>query len=256
LTSGIPADEFFPRVLANIEHCAKNSLNTTVNYDLTRPTLPHFLPTVEMICKDLGIRILGIKFFPHGRGFQNRERLEIPYREWHDFLVQVTELAIHDTSFDNLVQISVLCPWELYLPLIREGYAKETIERTWDYKSPLAWERYSECTNLGCDGGVTHCAINADGYLTTCGTIPTLEGLCAGNVMNSSFSKVWENSDVLLRVRNQRLEDIGEPCISCSLKSICGGGCRARAFVLSGSLRGRDPGCPIVEAYLSKREVE
>lgn len=243
---GSSGEHLFPVVLEKIKYCLKHSMNATVNYVLTRPTLRYFFPTVERVCGELGVQVLGIKFFPHGQGFHRYHQLEIPYEEWHEFLVNATRMAERDCSFDNLVQLSVTCPWELYLPLLREGYHKETVERIWNYKSPLAWTRYSDFRNVGCDAGVTHCAINAEGFLTPCGTIPYLDSLYAGNVNHTSFSDLWANADLLSRLRAIKLEDIGEPCISCWLKNVCGGGCRARAFVLSGQLEAPDPSCPIV----------
>ncbi len=253
LPSGAPAESYFLIILKNIEYAIKHELNVTINYVLTKPTLLHFFQTAELVCKNWGLKLLGIKFFPHGRGLENYESLEIPYEQWHHFLVQVTKKAQEDKSFDELVQISVTCPWELYLPLLSEGYEKEIIERIWDYKSPLAWERYSASRNLGCDAGVTHCAINSDGYVTICGTVPTLKSLYVGNVLNRPFFDIWFNSEVLEKVRKQRLENIGPPCITCTQKGICGGGCRMRAFVLSGNLDGLDLACPIAKTYLQKR---
>ena len=40
-----------------------------------------------------------------------------------------------------------------------------------------------------------------------------------------------------------------DACVSCEIRYLCGGGCRARAFFATGDARARDPYCALMKTY-------
>jgi radical SAM protein with 4Fe4S-binding SPASM domain len=100
----------------------------------------------------------------------------------------------------------------------------------------LAFQRESELVgNAGCLAGRQYCRITPEGDVTPCPYLPPV----AGNVRERSFDDIWRDAGVLQRLR---LENSEGRCGRCDYQELCGG-CRARAFALTGKLSSEDPWC-------------
>jgi radical SAM protein with 4Fe4S-binding SPASM domain len=90
----------------------------------------------------------------------------------------------------------------------------------------------------GCLGGTEFGFISYKGDVQICGFL----NISAGNLVenNFNFGKIWRNSEFLKRIRN-RAGYTGK-CRLCDFVGICGG-CRARAFAVSGDCLASDPVC-------------
>lgn len=86
-----------------------------------------------------------------------------------------------------------------------------------------------------CPCGVNYVRITPEGKVTPCPYAP----LVAGDLMESSFREIWEDSDVLNALRTGEL---GGRCGRCEYRGICGG-CRARAYATTGDIMGPDDSC-------------
>lgn len=238
-------DREFARVLDGLRLLAQSKLKTGVNYTVTRATIDDFYPTYHLI-RGLGVKdILAIKFFPHGAGRRHLDELELPYPMWRDFLVGMTERRLGLPEYEGL-QLSTLCPWEIYVPLLERGYDETTIEKTWVYMSPLKSELYRRDRDLGCHAGVTSCAISPNGDVYPCGTISShFEPLVCGNLQKQSFDDIWRDSPILKALRGTGLDDLRGHCPECGYKHLCGGGCRLRAFTMYRDLTAPDYLCPL-----------
>ena len=73
--------------------------------------------------------------------------------------------------------------------------------------------------------------------LTTCSSAK----LAAGNVRQMRFPEIWEKSELFQQLR--RVDDYRGKCHSCQYRKVCGG-CRARAYALTGDVLAEDPICP------------
>lgn len=88
----------------------------------------------------------------------------------------------------------------------------------------------------GCGAGKLTARIMTDGSLTACVFLANP----AGNLNETPFREIWNNSPVLDAIRNRDL--IGGNCLSCSFKSTCGG-CRAVSMAYYGNPLMGDPSC-------------
>ena len=88
----------------------------------------------------------------------------------------------------------------------------------------------------GCPAGTHYLGIRPNGDVTPCPYLP----LFAGNLRHVSLQEVWDRSDLFARIR-QRTE-LGGRCGDCELSSACGG-CRARAYGMTGDVMAEDPLC-------------
>ena len=90
----------------------------------------------------------------------------------------------------------------------------------------------------GCAAGMTN------GYLTILpngDVIPCmLLQIKLGNVREESITQIWDNSQVLLKLRNRNLLE-GE-CGRCIYRDKCAG-CRGKAYEETGNMLATDPGC-------------
>ena len=90
----------------------------------------------------------------------------------------------------------------------------------------------------GCLGGKAFAFISHVGKVQICGFLETECGdlRCEG----LDFRKVWETSDVFQRMRD--VDGYGGKCGRCEYRRICGG-CRARAFAMTGDDLAEEPFC-------------
>jgi radical SAM protein with 4Fe4S-binding SPASM domain len=88
----------------------------------------------------------------------------------------------------------------------------------------------------GCLAGTAVCFISHDGKVFPCGYLPVE----AGDVRQQSFGEIWLNSPVFAALRDP--SRLTGKCGQCPFKLVCGG-CRARAFYLSGDYLAEEPYC-------------
>ncbi|MBU7045498.1 MAG: SPASM domain-containing protein [Theionarchaea archaeon] len=249
---GAPNVKEFNKVIDNLQKMHDYNLYTNVNFTVTRLNKNYLFNTLEFARKLHTQGFLAIKFFPYGRGGQNLEQLELPYNDWKTLLLELTKMKEEDSSLEYF-QVSVTCPWEYYLPLMSEGYTVDDIERIWNYITPLGSEVYRSMRDLGCNAGVTTCALSPNGDVFPCGTVSArVPGLFCGNARERGLSSVWKNSEMFHKLRQLNLSEIRGACTDCEYKDVCGGGCRSRAFVQRNDLRDPDPLCP----FNQNREIE
>lgn len=99
------------------------------------------------------------------------------------------------------------------------------------------WRKLAEQVFHGCAAGRGFVYIKANGDVWPC---PFIE-VNAGNVRETSFSKIWNESDVLYKLRN-REKFLRGKCGKCEYRKMCGG-CRGRAMTYGGDIMGEDPSC-------------
>jgi radical SAM protein with 4Fe4S-binding SPASM domain len=90
----------------------------------------------------------------------------------------------------------------------------------------------------GCMGGRGFGFISYRGDVQICGFLDVPAGNLIEN--NFNFGKIWEESEFLKEIRN--VSNYRGRCRICEYVGICGG-CRARAYAMSGDYLGDDPVC-------------
>jgi len=87
----------------------------------------------------------------------------------------------------------------------------------------------------GCPAGTYYCRIGPEGDLTPCPYMP----LSVGNVRKTPFDELWKTSKILKEFREEKR---GGRCGDCEFTELCGG-CRCRAYALTGDYLAEDPSC-------------
>ncbi|MCA1563792.1 MAG: SPASM domain-containing protein, partial [Acidobacteria bacterium] len=88
----------------------------------------------------------------------------------------------------------------------------------------------------GCPAGTHYMGIRPNGEVTPCPYLPVF----AGSLRNASLTDLWRSSELFTGIR--RRTSLGGRCGECEMNAHCGG-CRARAYGMTGDLMAADPLC-------------
>lgn len=106
-----------------------------------------------------------------------------------------------------------------------------------------------------CNAGINMINITSQLDVYPCYLYQGIDGFKCGNLYDDLLFDIWQDSEVLYKLRNLRLEDI-EDCKNCKANTICSGGCRALALKKTDKLTGAIPGdyCNITKEYDCNKE--
>lgn len=134
----------------------------------------------------------------------------------------------YDRSKETSMEFKATCAPHYYR-VIRQRAKEEKRTLSFETDGMAAMTR-------GCLAGSGVCFISHRGDVQPCGYLP----LVAGNVLKTTFQKIWEESPLFLELRDvNRLEG---KCGACEYRMVCGG-CRARAYYETGSHLDAEPCC-------------
>ncbi|MDI6853859.1 MAG: heme b synthase [Deltaproteobacteria bacterium] len=94
-----------------------------------------------------------------------------------------------------------------------------------------------EAMTKGCLGGQGFAFVSYKGDVQPCGYLEQT----AGNIREQPFPEIWASSELFKQLR--AVDDYHGKCHACQYRKVCGG-CRARAFAMTGDALGEDPICP------------
>jgi AdoMet-dependent heme synthase len=88
----------------------------------------------------------------------------------------------------------------------------------------------------GCPAGTHYMGIRPNGDVTPCPYLPVF----AGSLRSATLADLWTSSELFTGIR--RRSSLGGRCGACEMNGHCGG-CRARAYGMTGDLMAEDPLC-------------
>ena len=88
----------------------------------------------------------------------------------------------------------------------------------------------------GCPAGTHYMGIRPNGDVTPCPYLPVF----AGSLRKTSLNELWNSSELFTGIRQRA--SLGGRCGECEMNGHCGG-CRARAYGMTGDLMAEDPLC-------------
>jgi radical SAM protein with 4Fe4S-binding SPASM domain len=200
------------------------------------------IPAMIDLAGELGARVLNFFFLVRtGRGEGITDITPDQYERILTYLARVQGLGNAEDGGTNQ-QASVFDqpedPWTVPAGrsrglIIRAKCAPffRRILYTLDAKSPLL-QNYAHGS---CPAGKAYCRIMPEGDVTPCPYMP----LVAGNLRERSFIDIWQQAEVLQKLREPQL---GGRCGTCEFSKICGG-CRCRAYATYGDYLAEDPAC-------------
>ncbi|PIE56374.1 MAG: radical SAM/SPASM domain-containing protein [Desulfobulbus propionicus] len=182
-------------------------------------------PKIYQLVKELGATAWYLfMIVPTGRGEDIMEEL-IPAEEYEDILDWHYQMEKEE---EDLLVRPTCAPQ--YYRLVRQ---KAREEGSGFRRRSL---KFSTGGSKGCLAGQLICLIDVDGHVLPCSYFP----LTAGNLRRQSFKEIWEGSELFKEMRD--FKSYKGSCGRCEYINICGG-CRARAYAVSGDYMAEEPFC-------------
>jgi heme b synthase len=211
----------------------KHGISFLINSSFTKRNQDE-IPKIYKLAKEIGATAWYMfMIVPTGRGEDIMDELIAPddYEEllkWHYEMEKGEE--------DILVRPT--CAPNYYRVVLQQ--AKEQGD---DFKRRTL--QFSTGGAKGCLAGQLISLIDVDGNVLPCSYFP----MAAGNIREKSFKDVWENSELFHDLRD--FKSYKGRCGSCEYVNVCGG-CRARAYAVSGDYMAEEPYCTYVPPKMRK----
>ncbi|MFX1325305.1 MAG: radical SAM protein [Promethearchaeota archaeon] len=239
----------FDKAISAIKNCVSEGLYTCIGSTITKQNVHQIYDLVDL-AKSLKIQKFEIvDFVPSGKASSQAQIALTPLQIekfsrivcdiWQDLMKEGYPLTI---SYKNPVFGRILAqqfPKVIIAPFFKSIFSREAIS-FFDFSERLSIGVFSKQSPFspfitGCECGVFTIHIKSNGEVTPCPLNPTY----LGNVKKSHIQKIWQGSPVLNQYRGLKYEG---QCGKCNFKTICGG-CRAKAFIKTGSNITSDPTC-------------
>ncbi len=213
----------FAGALAGIEACKAAGLPFQVNTTVTRDNLKE-LPAIHDLAIKLGAAAHHVfVLVPTGRGAEIADQLVTPaeYEETLRWLLARQK--------EGVIHLKPTCAPQFY--------------RLWREDAHARGEKITpqthgmEAMTKGCLGGQGFAFVSYRGEVQACGYLD----LVAGNIREQPFPEIWANSGLFRQLR--AVDDYHGKCHACQYRKVCGG-CRARAWAMTGDALAEDPICP------------
>jgi len=150
------------------------------------------------------------------------------YEKWLEWL--------YDREREGRIELKATCAPH-YFRVMRQGG-----RRPGDAGRPAAGRQAADGkpslhqATRGCLAGTGVCFVSHRGEVFPCGYLP----VSAGNARTAPLRDIWESAGVFAALRDPG--KLGGKCGACEFKMVCGG-CRARAFGVSGDWLAEEPFC-------------
>ncbi len=205
---GVPGA--YQKTLQGLHYLKDAHVPTNINITLTRSNFKE-LPHVGDIAHQMGASLSMTRLVL--TGVDAREDLQFKREtifELMDFLSQQNNLK--GASIQS--PFPVCCLGEENLPKMLHIYEMFDI--------------------VGCQGGITWCAVSPEGKVRSCGAM----GAEAGDLKTDDLRTIWKSEPIW---KCRTFTHVPPVCRECEYLSVCTGGCRADAYALSGNMSAPDP---------------
>ena len=208
--------------LAGMKAATAEGLEFQVNTTVTRGNLPQIEQIQETVVELGAVAHHIFLLVPTGRGRALTGEI-ISAQEYEDVLHWFC-----DKRGQVPLELKATCAPHYYR-IIRQR-AKETGEK-------LTFETHGlDAVTKGCLGGQGFAFVSHVGSVQPCGYLE----LSAGNIREKPFSAIWREAQLFKELRDPDL--LKGKCGLCEYRRVCGG-CRARAYEVSGDHLAEEPLC-------------
>jgi radical SAM protein with 4Fe4S-binding SPASM domain len=212
----------FDRALEGIRHLHDAGVPFQINVTLTKQNA-HQLADVYELAKSLSaVAVHVFMLVPVGCGQVLAETDMLSPQQYEQIMQDICALENRGE-----IQIKVTC-----------GPHYERVKRQLRIES-MAANPQSAIRNpqsKGCLAGLGVLFVSHRGDVYPCGYLP----VNCGNILEKRLIEVWDQSEDLARMRD--VAALEGKCGVCEYKQVCGG-CRARAFGMTGNYMGEEPYC-------------
>ena len=205
---GVPGA--YKKTIDGLEYLHNCQIPTNINITLTRQNFRE-LPYVGDIAKSLRTSLSMTRLVLTGTAVNKRLQFtRETITELMDFLLEQTDLK----------GASIQSPFPVCC-LGEEGISKML-------------NVYTMFDVVGCQGGITWCAVSPEGKVRSCGAM----GEEAGDLQTTDLRTIWKSESIC---KCRTFQHVPQTCLICEYLPVCTGGCRADAYAATGDLTTPDP---------------
>lgn len=205
---GVPGA--YQKAARGLNHLANHRVPTNINLALTRLNFRE-LPHVEEVARSLGASLSMTRLVLTGK--HANKTLQFTSQTISELMDFLLHCNVKGASIQS--PFPVCCLGEEGIPSMLEIYQKFDV--------------------VGCQGGITWCAVSPEGLVRTCGAMGREEG----DLKKESLRAIWSKSEFIWKCRT--FSHVPQTCLDCEYLSLCTGGCRADAYAVSGRTSDPDP---------------
>jgi len=217
----------FEGTLRGIDFLKKHGIPFLINSSFTKRNQED-IGSVFRLAKSLGATAWYMfMIVPTGRGEDIFEEL-IPKEDYEEILKWHYEMEKNEDAI--LVRPTCAPHYYRVVPQMAKAEGKKFKRRSLTF---------STGGGKGCIAAQSICLIDAFGEVKPCSYFP----LSAGNVKKTPFREIWEHSPLFKELRD--FDGYKGRCGSCEYLRVCGG-CRARAYAVTGDYLEEEPFCSYV----------
>ncbi len=214
----------------------KHSIPFLINSSFTKRNQDE-IPKVYKLAKELGATAWYMfMIVPTGRGEDMMEELTPA-----DVYEEILEWHYEMEKNEDDILVRPTCAPHYYRVVLQKK--KESGD---DFKRRTL--NFSTGGAKGCLAGQLISLIDVDGNVLPCSYFP----LEAGNIRKQSFKEIWEDSKLFNDLRD--FKSYKGTCGACEYVNVCGG-CRARAYAMTGDYMEEEPFCSYVPLKMQESEV-
>ena len=213
----------------------KHGIEFIINSSFTKRNQEE-IPAVYRLAKELGATAWYMfMIVPTGRGEEIMSEL-ISKEQYEEILEWHYRMEMDEKNM-------------LVRPTCAPHYYRVVLQRAKDEKSKFEKRtlKFSTGGAKGCIAGQLICLLDVDGNVLPCSYFPKP----AGNVRETSFKDIWENSGLFRDLRD--FKSYKGKCGACEYINVCGG-CRARAYSVHGDYMAEEPFCSHVPFKLTDKK--
>ena len=212
----------FDRAIQGVAYLKERGIEFQINTTITKYNLFELEDIFKFVVELGAIAHHIFLLVPTGRA-QDMVNKELNAKEYEDTLHWFYQQ--HDKT---TIQLKATCAPQYYRIMRQEAHRKgERVNR----------ETYGlDAVTRGCLAGTSYCFISHEGIIQPCGYLE----VNSGNLKESTFPDIWMNSSVFADLRD--FSKYKGKCGRCEYITVCGG-CRARAYALSGNYLSEEPLC-------------
>lgn len=213
----------------------ENGISFLINSSFTKRNQGE-IPKIYQLAKEIGATAWYMfMIVPTGRGEDIMDELIAP-EDYEKLLVWHYDMEKGEKD----ILVRPTCAPNYYRVVLQQ--AKEQGD---DYQRRTL--QFSTGGSKGCLAGQLISLIDVDGNVLPCSYFP----MAAGNIREKSFKEIWEKSELFQDLRN--FKAYKGRCGSCEYVNVCGG-CRARAYAVTGDYMAEEPYCTYIPLKMRKQE--
>jgi len=227
----------FDAALTGLSHCREAGMKTGVRFTATRENLDDIECMIRLSRDIRTDRFCVYWLVPSGRGREIYEEGQLLRKDTRPVLDALYRSA-HQVTPDSMEYLSVDAPQDIVYLL--ERLKSEDMS---EYSHAL---QLLDRQGVGCSAGLRVANIDPAGNVYPC-QFAQVDRFRIGNIRECRFSILWnDNRNPVLQEFRQKTDNLQGACGECQYRTICGGGCRVRAWYTTGDFQAGDPFCDIV----------